>query len=421
MDPITDHNDSSPTPPGENADAQIWATLTALTADADGQSIRPENADAVMDPIIEHFRQTRQAQALFEAIKWRARWQLGLPLVNIDPDATHDESTERAIESALLDACRQAGTMLIQDGEISQGWLYLRPTGDVQTARRLLSRLPVTDDNYDDLIGVLLYEGVDVPRGYRMLLDRQGTCNAITTFDQAIAARSLDERRAAAAILLDSFHAELTDAVKADLQRRETSFDAAAGLSAWLDRCPDLLAGGYHLDTTHVQSVTQIASILRDRGHVQKALDLAKYGCRLDAQFRYPGEEPFADFYPSFVRFYETLLERNVETNLAFFRRKAESADASQSGTAPLEVYLSLLLAVGQSDRAIREGIAMVPEETPPTQWTGTLIELADTAADRHATLYEPILRYCAQHHDLLGYAATIRHRDADQIGDSIA
>ena len=49
------------------------------------------------------------------------------------------------MEIGLLDACREAGTMLIEDGRVGEGWMYLRPTGDLELARKLISAIEITD------------------------------------------------------------------------------------------------------------------------------------------------------------------------------------------------------------------------------------------------------------------------------------
>ena len=175
----------------------------------------------MLDEMVSHFRDTRSPMELFEALKMRIRDKLGLPLVSNDNEPSRPEDVERQLEVGLLDACRETGTMLLEDGRIGEGWMYLRPTGDLQLAKDLISRIDVTEDNYDDMIQVLLHEGIDVARGYQTVLDQQGTCNSITLYEQALSNRSKTDQQAAAKCLLNHLYSELCELVRGDISRRE--------------------------------------------------------------------------------------------------------------------------------------------------------------------------------------------------------
>ena len=119
---------------------------------------------AATEQLIRHFRVQRQPFEMFEAMKMRTRINLGLAPVALDGEPRHNDQIEHAIEAGLLDACRAAGVMLLEDGRIREGWLYLRPLGDNVLAKQLLSKIIATDENNEDLVAVLLHEGVDVGR-----------------------------------------------------------------------------------------------------------------------------------------------------------------------------------------------------------------------------------------------------------------
>ena len=347
---------------------------------------------------------------LFEALKMRVRFRLGLPLVAQQDEPARPEDIERQLEQGLLDACREAGTMLIQEGRVGEGWMYLRPTGDTELAKQLLSKIEINDDNYDDMIQVLLHEGIDVARGYQAVLDQQGTCNSITLFEQSLSGRSKQDRKAAAGRLLEHFYNELISLVRADISRREAPPAEDETLAEMIEKRRWLLdEGGYHLDTTHLASTVRIASVLEDPAQPRNAWELTQYGRRLHHQFQYPGEEPFVDFYPAYATFYSILLGDNVDAGLKVFQRKARAADAKQYGTGAIETYVDLLDRVGRHREAIEAAIELVPDEVPPQRIVPLLLEIADRASkagDQGG--YAPILAYCKQHGDLLGYGAVL-------------
>ncbi|TWU55469.1 hypothetical protein [Rubripirellula reticaptiva] len=366
----------------------------------------------MLDRMVEHFRSTRSAMELFEAIKMQIRNRVGLPLVAVEDEPARPEEVERQLELGLLDACRETGTMLIQDGRVGEGWMYLRPTGDIETARKLLNKIEITDDNYDEMIQVLLHEGVDVGRGYQAVIDNQGTCNSITLYEQSIVSRSKADRKAASSCLLEHLYGELLAMVRSDIAQKEGEPPAGDDetLGDLIEKRRWILdGGGYHLDTTHLAATVRVATVLDDPAQLKKAWELTQYGRRLNHQFQYPGEEPFVDFYPAYGTFYSILLGENVDAGLKLFERKARAVDVATSGTGAIETYVDLLDRIGRHKDAVLASIELVPGDIPTQRIVPMLIEIANrakTAGDNSA--FEPILEYCQQHNDVLGYVAVL-------------
>ncbi|MFG0262922.1 MAG: hypothetical protein ACF788_11075 [Novipirellula sp. JB048] len=363
------------------------------------------NPAEMLDQMVAHFRENRQPMELFEALKMCVRHQLGLPVLSTESEPPRADEIERQLESGLLDACREAGVMLIEDGKIGEGWMYLRPTGDLDLARQLIAKVEIDEDNYDAMIQVLLHEGVDVARGYQAVIDHQGTCNSITLFEQAIQQRSKADRRAAAACLLEHLYQELVELVRGDIVRREAPADESATLYDLIEKRAWIFEqGSYHLDTTHLASTVRIAAILTAPEQLRKAWELTQYGRRLDPQFQYPGDEPFVDFYPAYAAYYQVLLGENVEAGLKMFERKARSVDALQHGTAAIESYVELLDRIGRHQQAVEAAVSLVPDAVPSQRMVPLLLEIAARAGE--ASGYEPILDYCRKQNDVIGYAA---------------
>jgi hypothetical protein len=383
---------------------------TAQTDIFDALNETRSDPAAMLDRIVQHLRESRQPMELFEALKMRTRHQLGLSLLPSAEAPACPEDVERQLEAGLLDACRETGTMLISAGKVGEGWMYLRPTGDVELGKQLIAEVAIDDDNYDEMIQVLLHEGVDVGRGYQAVLDRQGTCNSITIFEQALAQRSKSDQRQAAACLLDHLYQELSESVRGDILRREAPAGDDESLIDMIERRPWLLAeGGYHVDTTHLQSTVRIASVLEQPEQWNKAWELTQYGKRLNHQLQYPGDEPFVDFYPAYATFYASLLGNDVDAGLKQFERKAKSVDALQHGTGAIEIYVELLDRVGRHAEAVAAAIELMPDEVPAQRVVPLLIEIAgrDQSAGGKETL-AAIAAYCRRRGDVLGCAAAL-------------
>ncbi len=373
----------------------------------------------MLDVMIRHFRETRRPAELFESLKMRVRHRVGLPLIAGEEEVARPDEIERQLEQGLLDACREAGTMLLEDGKVREGWMYLRPTGDLELARRLMAEIDIDEDNYDDMVQILLHEGIDIGRGFQAVLDHQGTCNSITIYEQAIVNRSKRDRRAAASRLLDHLYDELTELVRGDIARREAPPTADESLAEMIEKRKWVLGeGGYHLDTTHLASTVRIASVLDDPAQLRKAWELTQYGRRLNPQFQYPGEEPFVDFYPAYAAFYSTLLGEQADAGLRLFERKARTVDVGQHGTGAIETYVDLLDRVGKPLAAIEAAIELVPDDVPPQRIVPLLLEMANRADEEvRESLFPPILEYCRRRGDLLGFAASLHAAESTARG----
>ena len=364
----------------------------------------------LLDKVVEHFRQARMPMELFESLKMQIRSRLGLPLIQADGEPTASDDAERQLEAGLLDACREAGTMLMEDGRVGEGWMYLRPTGDNELAKNLIEKIEINEDNYDEMIQVLLHEGIDVGRGYQAVLDHQGTCNSITLYEQSLAQRGKADQQAAADRLLNHLYDELIEMVRSDISQRESAPGADETLAEMIEKRRWVLdEGGYHLDTTHLAATVRIASVLTDPKQLRKAWELTQYGRRLNHQFQYPGDEPFVDFYPAYSIFYSTLLGEDVDAGLKYFERKAKSVDVVQHGTGAIETYVDLLDRVGHHKDAIETAIRLVPSDVPPQRLVPMLIEIGERALTAgQSDAFESVLQYCRDNNDILGYAAVL-------------
>ena len=92
------------------------------------------------------------------------------------------ERTRRKLEDEYLVACRKVGVLL--DEGISRS-VDVSPSGRRQDDGRRGWPITPEDDTLEEMIEVALHEGVR-PRGFQLVLENYGTCNAITTFEGTI-------------------------------------------------------------------------------------------------------------------------------------------------------------------------------------------------------------------------------------------
>ena len=379
-----------------NSPAELYGQLAELSQTA--------GKTAVVDRVIDFLEQNGRYHELFEALKMRARMNLGLVPTQTNRDEKLDDEMELKIERALIEACRRVGDGLLRQGKVREGWMYMRPVGDLKAAADALAKIEPDEENTDALLEVLVHEGVNVEAGYKLALERMGTCNSITLFETAIAARPRRDQQAAAALLVEHVHSELLANLKHDITKREGSTPPQNTLAKLLASRPTLLRDGtYHLDTTHLASTVRFARVLDDAAQLRMAYDLSQYGRHLHPQFQYPGEEPFLDLYPASIAFFGALLGENVDGGIRYFTQKADSVDRRQFGNIAVEVLIDLLSRVGRHAVAIAEFAKRLPPDSRLMGIAPSMLELSQRLGN-----FETMRDLCAQRDDVLGYTAAL-------------
>ena len=358
----------------------------------------------ILQRLVDHYRSQRMPHELFETLKLLTRLKLGLPLLSNDADPPVGDELDRQMEMGLIDACREVGEMLMQEGRIAEGWMYLRPVGNLPMVADMMRHIEANEENSEDLIQVLLHEGVDIPRGYQLVLESHGTCNSITTYEQSIAPRPPQAQRIPASILLDHVYGELIGAVRADIANREGSEPASHNIVELIkDRGWLFTDSGYHIDTTHLASTIRFARVIDDPAQLRRAWELTQYGRKLNRQFHYPGDEPFADFYSSHDLYFSVLLGNKVDEGIAYFERKVRNVDMLQHGTGPIETYVELLDRVGRPAEALQAAVEHMPAEVSVARVLPLLLNLAAKSGSNQL-----VEQFCKDRGDLLGYAAAL-------------
>jgi hypothetical protein len=359
--------------------------------------------DGLLSAAEAHFRNENRFHELFEILKMQTRQRLGLPLVHEEGEEL-TEDAQRALEDGLLEACCEIGLLLLRSGQVQDSWHYLRHLSDNGIVLSELESIEVDENNLDQILGLLLHEGLDTERGYRLVLEHYGTCNAITTLQSTLYGRAKKDRQAAGRLLVAHVHAELVENVRAHIQREEGDAPTSSRLADLLSGRDFLFTEGcYHLDTSHLSSTVQIAGELTDGPSLELALELTEYGRRLDQQLQYAGDPPFEENYQAHHKLFQAQLARNVDESLAYFRERAEATDARQEGTYPIEVYIDLLARLSRFEEAIDASIQLIPEGIQTTGRAPSIYELSTRMNN-----FDRFRQLCRKRTDALGYLLSI-------------
>jgi tetratricopeptide (TPR) repeat protein len=317
-----------------------------------------DGPEAALNFLAESLRSEKNYHKLFDALLLKKKHELGLPLMrptSLD-DVPDDLRTD--FEKFYVDAAREVGTLLLEDDQLNDAWVYFRTIQEPEKVSAALENATLPDD-YDksqELINIALYEGANPVRGLEFLLKSNGTCNTITALDQVIGQLGEEDRKKAAAMMVQHLYDELMMTVKSEVDGRMSLPPGAAPKTLrelimgreWLFQ-----DGNYHMDVSHLNSVVRFArSLDGDSPELELAVQLAEYGSQLDEQFQYGSEAPFEDCYPAHVQFFNVLLGRNVDDAIAYFQQKLDAEPDDEDKKMIAYVIVDLLLKADRMEQA---------------------------------------------------------------------
>ncbi len=401
-----------------------YEQLTTIAATA--------GVDAMFTTLATMLKERKRWHALFDTRLLQARFALGIAMVG--DVAQIDPAKRLLLDERSLEACREVGWPLVEEGHVAAGWMYLRAAAEpeemAQSLATLAARLdkqpsaaePENDEaasqTLQEIITVALWEGVHPALGLSLLLAHNGTCNGITAYEQAISRLPMLRQQPAADVLVDHLYGEISVALAADLLQRGTVLPAPtshsstpgdASIAALLEA-----AGGMaddpaiHVDVSHLQSVLRLARVCTKLASIQKAWQLAHYACRLPAEAVYPGEAPFANVAESSKLFYGAQLGFDVEKAIRFFRSAAATARLEDSGTLPADTLVLLLWRIGRPTEALHAALerpndASMASSMQATGMLPSLVELAAIGPD-----WEMLRAACRARGDEITFAVTL-------------
>jgi hypothetical protein len=392
----------------DHATTDEFDTLGRICADA--------GPEAMFDALATSLAARRRWHALFDLRILQARMAVGLPPAGGPADVPAD-LRDRFDEKSLA-ACREAGWPLFDEGNVAAAWMYLRAAAEPAEMSRkleaLAARLGTSDDGDDEeaarsleeIVGVALWDGVDPALGISLVIRTQGTCNAITAYEQAVSRLPAPRQRPAAGVLVSHLHAEVSAGLAQELERRGLDAPAEPSIPACLERLGD--DPGLHVDVSHLQSVLRIARICDDEPTIRRAWELASYASRLPPDVVYPGEPPFENVGAASRLFYGGQLGIEVSESLRFFRAEAAGAEPT-SGTLPCDTLVLLLARIGRPAEALHAALSRPQNETAmpsPLQAAGAIPSVIDLAAASGE--WDLLRRACRERGDEITFAAAL-------------
>ncbi|MDA7980173.1 MAG: hypothetical protein MPJ50_15515 [Pirellulales bacterium] len=364
---------------------------------------------AALQRLIECLLEQRQFHQAFDASLMAIRLRLGLPVIWTGKLDDVDDKLRTEIEEGYLDACRMVGFRLLEADQPGDAWYYLRHLTDRRETTSCFENYTPGDESREDYINVAVHEGVAPVAGFRQVLDHYGICNAITLFDSAMSQQPREQRLAVAPLLIADLHAQLQTNLRSEIQQQSGSPPAESMIADMIaDR--DWLFGehAYHVDTSHLSAVVRFAREVEAADVLRLALDLCRYGLRLDKQFQFASEEPFADTYTAHAVWFEGLLSANSksaawQTARDYFRAKAENLSYEEHGAGPAEVYVAFLAKTGHPRDALTAIRQFIPAGAATSGFAPAAAELAAASGE-----YDLLAEIGAERNEIVTFATGV-------------
>lgn len=373
--------------------------------DSLSRKVQMDGPAAAIDELIDALRDAKEYHRMFEAMTLRARFDLGLPLIQTSSTQELPKDTRTRYEDGIIEACRIVGGLFLDVGDVGNAYRYLNMIGEVEPVRDAIERMPLEGETVDESwIEVAMHHGVHPRKGLELILKRYGICQAITACQGILAQPGKTEsREECVRLLIRALHEELVIRLVDEIARREGTEPVARTIPMLLKGREWLFENdNYHIDTSHLNSVVRLARLLGKCDETFLAIQLCEYGKNLSERYSYPDPSPFEKVYEDSQTYLKVLAGIDVERGLAHFRAKAESANPAETGSYPLEMFVNLLVHTGRLHEAIdyaSKGIGMEDYGSA----SPSINELCQRAKD-----FDALARWARERGDVVSFAAGI-------------
>jgi hypothetical protein len=316
------------------------------------QTLASQGPTAAIDQLCTSLRSARDYHRLFYALLMKKRQELGVSPLPTGPSSDLPASVHEPYEQAIREAARHVGKLFLDDSNIPQAYAYFRMIGELTPVAEALERAePGDGDDLHALIQIAFYEGVLPRKGYEWVLERLGTCNAITTIGHPELPLSPDDRVYCQQKLVRTLHRELVERLKADIAQRGHTVPATESVAELLAG-RDWLTGDEfaHIDTApRLGGANECASAAGRR--VADGSGAVPVRLTAGPRLRYPGDPPFEDQYADHGLYLAAAGGRARGRGADPLPRKAEAME--QGETYPAEVLVNLLLRLNRPAEAL--------------------------------------------------------------------
>src|SRR5271154_3768991 len=154
-------------------------TLDPAVFTAVEKTLGTKGPAAAVDELCSALRELGDYNALFYALLMKKRVELGVPPFPTGGAADLPAATHESYEQAIREAGRLAGQLYLDRDDIRRAWFFFNMLGEVEPVRNYIQRYELdADKDPQAVIEVALYNGAHPAKGFALVLERYGICNA---------------------------------------------------------------------------------------------------------------------------------------------------------------------------------------------------------------------------------------------------
>jgi hypothetical protein len=309
--------------------------------------LRCGDAASSLDLLISHYRNTGNIALFFEARLMKRRLELGLPLIQTKALSSADSED---YQQAMIDIARETGELALERGDLVGAWRYFRAIGEPARVTAEIERLS-DDEGSDALIDIAFQQGAHPAKGLAFIVAQHGMCRAITAFGMYPVQNGREE---CIGLLARRIHAEVLERIGRTVESQEGAKPSSNNIAEIVSG-RDWLFGEYdtYVDTSHLLSLLGYATEIDDPEILELFRQLCEYGSRLSSMFQSRGQPPFDSPFVDYNHFIQARLGIDTEANLQHFRNKLAESDPEETGTAPAELLVNLLVELQKYEEAV--------------------------------------------------------------------
>jgi hypothetical protein len=318
------------------------------------QTVKTAGPAAAIDKLAAELKAKKDYGALFYTLLMKKRVELGVSPIATGSNTDLPAAAHRAFEDGIAEAARTVGKLYLDDGQIPQAWGYYRMLGETGPVAAALEKLELNDSmDTQAIIDIAFHQGVAPNKGFDWVLQRFGTCSAITVMSGDLPFPP-SVRAECSKKLIRTLHNELMERLRAEIERVQNFAPSSKTVRELIEGRDWLFNDDfYHIDLSHLNAVVQMATQLEKCEELNLTRDMCAYGKKLSPRFRYQAEPPFEDQYADYDKYLAILTGEDVEGGVAHFRAKMEANDPKTMGTFPTEIFVNLLLRMGRDQEAL--------------------------------------------------------------------
>jgi hypothetical protein len=365
-----------------DSDEQIPPSLDAAALERIEQTLQAGGPVAAIDQLCSSLHAIGDYNSLFYALLMKKRVEFGVSPFPTGASGDLPAEKHEEYEHAIREAGRLAGNLYLDRDDIRRAWFFFNMLGELDPIRDYIRRYGDDEDSDPQaVIEIALYNGVEPARGFALVLERHGICNAITTFSQHDFSRYPEAKQECIKLLVRALHEQLLERLISEIIDRGDTIPATDSVLDVIFGRPYLFANdAYHIDTSHLSSVVQMSLELLRGEELKMARGLCAYGEKLSSQFRQEADPPFERTYADYKILLDITDGVDVDKGLKHFRDKIDP-EVAQGNTFPAEVYVNLLLRLNRKPEAIEIAKKYLSGESRPMSCPG-VYELCREAKD---------------------------------------